>query len=163
MDIDKMQTAINVAMIESALTQLQECKTAEMDAKLARGQKQVVRYNAVNRLDSVIKLLRGEVVISDSATADKLLKAFANESQFLEFMKEHKQLTKELALKNDLIDKLKVKAGTGKKKKAKAKAKAAPKKKKAKAKPKKKDWKCPDCGNVFKTERGLKRHFTIKH
>ena len=99
MDLAKMQAAINIAMIEYGISKLKDCLKAESDPEMSPGQRQVVRYRAVSSLDYVIKLLRGDTLITDEKTATEALalesKLTNADKKISELLAENTQLKEE--------------------------------------------------------------------
>jgi len=167
-NLDRMNNAINVALLDKCISDMHTAKKAEMSVGLTDQAKMASRREAINSMESAIKYLRGDVALLTTADAKRAQELEEKEPEFMQVAEENEKLRKTL-------EKLEKKYGSkpASKRAKKAEEKTTSKKKQKKAKPKNKAKKpakkkkkiavkskltCPKCGRDFKSKAGLGRH-----
>lgn len=141
-NIDRIHSVINIAIIDHASSSLQDLRKTEAAISQSSGpdreQLETVaktqRAIALSRLDVIMSYLRGDFAVTDTASLIKAAKLEGQEPEFIKNRKLVTDLTAENTKLKKEVEELQTKVNS-----------EAP-------------WACPQCSRRFTSEKGLRRH-----
>ena len=103
MNIDQMQSHINVALIDSTIKALTDLRSIEMAMKVmgerpkdAEHKSKLAAITAVNAMNAAMRYLRGDFSVADGPSMTRAQELMEKEPEFLAVAEENQRLKKEL-------------------------------------------------------------------